>query len=94
MAFTNFDTGNSHSFGGEDLELVPHQRIRCSCTFDKLNLPIVIQVMVSLIKELCGTKLSIVQAVIPEVIPVEACQLGWQNLLMQLAALVEPEILG
>ncbi len=92
MSFTNFTTGQSHSFGGEYLELVPNELIRYTDEFDDPNLPGVIQVTVSLKSISCGTELSVVQAGIPDVIPVEACYLGWQESLELLARLVEPEI--
>ena len=94
MSFTNFSTGNSHSFGGEYLELVPHERIRYTDRFDDPNRPGELQVTVSLTKVSCGTEISILQEGIPEVIPVEMCYLGWQESLAQLAMLVEPEIPG
>lgn len=92
MSFTNFTTGNSHSFGGEYLELVPHQRIRYTDKFDDPNLSGELQVTIDLKGLSCGTAINIVQEGIPEVIPVEMCYLGWQESLMQLAKLVEPEI--
>ncbi len=92
MSFTNFGTGGSHSFGGEYLELVPDERIRYTDRFDDPNLPGTLQVMVSLRPVSCGTELSVVQEGIPDVIPLEACHLGWQESLAQLAALVEPDI--
>ena len=94
MSFRNFSTGNSHSFGGDYLELVPNQRIRYTDRFDDPNLPGVIEVIVSLEPVTCGTELSVVQSGIPEVIPLEMCYLGWQESLMQLATLVEPDIPG
>src|SRR3982750_131348 len=94
MSFTNFSTGNSHSFGGEYLELVPNALIRYTDKFDDPNLPGVLQVTVTLKSNSCGTDVSIVQEGIPEVIPVEMCYLGWQESLAQLAHLVEPEIPG
>jgi uncharacterized protein YndB with AHSA1/START domain len=94
MSFRNFSTGNSHSFGGDYLELVPNQRIRYTDKFDDPNLPGVMEVIVSLEPVTCGTELSVVQSGIPEVIPLEMCYLGWQESLMQLATLVEPEIPG
>jgi len=94
MSFTNFTTGNGHSFGGEYLELVPNERIRYTDKFDDPNLPGEMRVTVSLTKISCGTELNIVQEGIPEVIPVEMCYLGWQESLAQLATLVEPEIPG
>lgn len=92
MSFTNFTTGASHSFGGEYLELVPHERLRYTDRFDDPNLPGVMQVTVSLRQVTCGTELNVVQEGIPGVIPLEACYVGWQESLMQLANLVEPEI--
>jgi uncharacterized protein YndB with AHSA1/START domain len=92
MSFTNFTTGHGHSFGGEYLELVPHERLRYTDKFDDPNLPGVITVTVNLKKVLCGTELNIEQAGVPAVIPAEMCYLGWQDSLTQLAALVEPEI--
>ena len=94
MSFTNFSSGNSHSFGGEYLELVPHERIRYSDKFDDPNLPGEMLVTVTLKPVLCGTELSVVQEGIPAVIPLEMCYLGWQESLVQLATLVEPEIPG
>lgn len=94
MSFTNFTSGNAHSFGGEYLELVPHQRIRYTDKFDDPNLPGQIMVTVALTKVSCGTEINIVQEGLPEVIPVEMCYLGWQESLAQLATLVEPEIPG
>jgi len=92
MSFTNFTTGNGHSFGGEYLELVPSETIRYTDKFDDPNLPGEMQTTVTLRKVLCGTELSVVQEGIPEVIPVEMCYLGWQESLAQLATLVEPVI--
>jgi uncharacterized protein YndB with AHSA1/START domain len=92
MSFTNFTTGKSHSFGGEYLELVPHERIRYTDNFDEPNLPGEIQVTVNLKKASCGTELNIVQEGVPDVIPAEACYLGWQESLILLAKLVEAEI--
>ena len=94
MTFTNFNSGNGHSFGGEYLELVPDALIRYTDKFDDPNLPGVIQVTVTLKAVSCGTDLNIVQEGIPEVIPVEMCYLGWQESLVALAKLVEPEIPG
>lgn len=94
MAFTNFGSGNSHSFGGEYLELTPHTRIRYTDQFDDPNLPGLITVTVDLKAVSCGTELNVVQAGIPDVIPAEACYLGWQESLAQLAMLVEPVIPG
>jgi len=94
MSFTNFSTKQGHSFGGKYLELVPNERIRHTDKFDDPNLPGEMQVTVSLKKIFCGTELSIVQEGIPSAIPVEACYLGWQESLLLLAQLVEPEIPG
>lgn len=94
MSFTNFGTGNDHSFGGEYLELIPHERIRYTDRFDAPNLPGEMQVTVVLVKMSCGTDINIVQEGVPEVIPLEMCYLGWQESLAQLAALVEPVIPG
>jgi len=92
MSFTNFTTGKSHSFGGEYRELEPHQRLRYTDHFDDPNLPGEIQVTVTLKEVSVGTELSIVQEGLPDVIPLEACYLGWQQSLRNLARLVEPEI--
>ena len=92
MSFTNFGSGKSHSFGGEYLELKPHERIRYTDKFDDANLPGEMQVTVTLKKVSCGTELSVVQEGVPEAIPPDACYLGWQESLAQLAKLVEPEI--
>jgi len=92
MSFTNFTTGRSHSFGGRFLELVPHERIRHTDSFDDPNLPGDMQTTVTLKAVSCGTELNIVQEGLPDVIPPEACCLGWQESLAQLAKLVEPEI--
>ena len=89
MSFTNFSTGDSHSFGGEYLELKPHERLRYTDKFDDPNLPGVIQVAIDLKKVSCGTEVSSVQEGIPDVIPVEACYLGWQDSLVLLGKLVE-----
>ena len=94
MSFTNFGSGNSHSFGGEYLELVPNARIRHTDKFDDPNLPGQMQVTSSLQPVSCGTELSIVQEGVPAVIPAEACYLGWQESLTLLAQLVEPVIPG
>ena len=94
MAFTNFGSGNAHSFGGEYLELGPHERICYTDRFDDPGLPGELRVTVSLSKVSCGTEISIVQEGIPEAIPPEMCYLGWQESLAQLATLVEPEIPG
>ena len=92
MSFRNFSTGQGHSFGGEYVELVPHERLRYTDKFDDPNLPGEIQVTVLLKKVTVGTELDITQAGIPDVIPPEACYLGWQESLRNLARLVEPEI--
>ena len=92
MSFTNFTSGKSHSFGGEYLELVPNERIRHTDKFDDPNLPGVMQVTVTLKKVLVGTEVNIVQEGVPDVIPAEACYLGWQESLVLLAKLVEAEI--
>jgi uncharacterized protein YndB with AHSA1/START domain len=92
MSFTNFTTGQSHSFGGEYVELAPNERIRYTDRFDDPNLPGVMQVTVALRAVSCGTELTVVQEGIPDVIPVEMCYLGWQESLVLLAQLVEPEI--
>ncbi|ESY07841.1 ATPase [Mesorhizobium sp. LNJC399B00] len=92
MSFRNFTTGGSHSFGGEYLELVSGERLRYTDRFDDPNLPGQIEVTVLLKKVSVGTELDITQAGIPDVIPAEACYLGWQESLRNLAKLVEPEI--
>ena len=94
MSFTNFSSGGSHSFGGEYLELKPNERLRYTDRFDDPNLPGEILVTVDLKRVSCGTEMHIVQEGIPDVIPAEACYLGWQDTLNQLAALVDPEIPG
>ena len=92
MSFTNFTTGKAHSFGGTFLELVPHERIRHTDQFDDPNLPGQMQTTITLKKVSCGTELNIVQEGIPDVIPPEACSLGWQESLALLEKLVEAEI--
>jgi uncharacterized protein YndB with AHSA1/START domain len=92
MSFRNFTTGNGHSFGGKYLELVPNERLRYSDKFDDPNLPGEMTVTVSLKKVAFGTEINIVQEGVPDVIPVEACYLGWQESLAKLKMLVEPEI--
>ena len=92
MSFTNFTTGKSHSFGGKFLELTPDERLRYTDKFDDPNLPGEIQVTVTLKKVVVGTEVNIVQEGVPEVIPAEACYLGWQESLALLASLVEAEI--
>jgi len=94
MSFHNFTSGNSHSFGGTYLELVPNERIRYTDQFEDPNLPGTLEVTVSLETVMCGTEVSITQAGIPDVIPLEMCYLGWQESLEQLAKLVEPDIAG
>lgn len=94
MSFRNFSTGGAHAFGGEYLELLPFEKIRYTDRFDDPNLPGEIRVTVSLRPVLCGTDIEIVQEGLPEAIPVEMCYLGWQESLVQLAHLVEPEIPG
>lgn len=94
MSFTNFSTGNGHAFGGTYLELVPGARLRYSASFDDPNLPGEMQTTVTLRAVSCGTELTVVQEGIPDIIPVEGCYLGWQESLLHLAALVEPDIPG
>jgi uncharacterized protein YndB with AHSA1/START domain len=94
MMFTNYTTGHSHSFGGEFLELVPHERIRYTDRFDDPNLPGEMLVKVGLKAVLVGTEITVEQSGIPAVIPLEACYLGWQQSLLHLAKLVEPDIPG
>ena len=94
LSFTNFTTGDSHSFGGEYLELVPNERLRYTDRFDDANLPGEMRVTVNLKAVSCGTELTIAQEGIPEVVPLEACYLGWQESLRNLARLVEPNIPG
>ena len=94
MSFKNFSSGNSHSFGGSYLELVPNERIRHTDKFDDPNLPGEMQVTVTLKAVSCGTELNVVQEGIPSAIPVEMCYLGWQESLKLLGQLVEAEIPG
>ena len=94
MSFTNFSTGQSHSFGGTYTELVPNERIRYTDKFDDPNMPGEIQASITLKKVSCGTELNIVQEGVPDVIPPEMCYLGWQESLILLAKLVEAEIPG
>ena len=94
MSFRNFTTGKSHSFGGQYVELVPGERLRYTDKFDDPNLPGEMQVTVTLKAVSVGTDLTVVQEGVPDVIPVEACYLGWQQSLRNLASLVEPEIRG
>lgn len=91
-SFTNFTTQQSHSFGGEYLELIPNQLIRYTDQFEDPNLPGTITVTVTLKAVSCGTDITIAQAGIPDVIPVEMCYLGWQESLDALRLLVEPEL--
>lgn len=92
MSFTNFSTGNSHSFGGEFLELKPNEFLKQTDKFDDPNLPGEMITSVSLKPVLCGTELTVIQEGIPSVIPAEMCYLGWQESLEKLIKLVEPEI--
>jgi len=92
MSFRNFTTGQSHSFGGKYIELVPNKRLRYTDVFDDKNLPGEMQVTVTLEAVSVGTDLAIVQEGIPDVIPAEACYLGWQESLRNLARVVEPDI--
>ena len=94
MSFHNFSTGHGHAFGGAYRELVPNELIRYTDRFDDPNLPGEMQVTVSLKQVSCGAELSVVQEGIPEAIPIEMCYLGWQESLVQLAQLVEPDIPG
>jgi uncharacterized protein YndB with AHSA1/START domain len=92
MSFTNFTTGHSHSFGGTYRELTPYERIRYTSKFDDPNLPGEMQTTITFSKVSCGTEMNIVQEGIPSVIPTDACYLGWQESLVYLKKLVEPEI--
>ena len=92
MSFTNFTTGKSHSFGGDYLELMPNERIRHTDKFDDPNLPGTMQVTITLKKVSCGTEVNITQEGVPDMIPAEACYLGWQESLGLLTKLVEAEI--
>ena len=94
MSFRNFTTGSSHAFGGQYVELVPNERLRYTDRFEDPNLPGEIRVTVTLKKVSLGTELEIVQEWLPDAIPIEACYLGWQESLRNLARLVEPEIPG
>jgi uncharacterized protein YndB with AHSA1/START domain len=93
-SFHNFGSGNGHSFGGTYLELVPNERLRYNDQFEDPSLPGVMEVTVTLTPVVCGTEITISQSGIPEVIPLEMCYLGWQESLLQLATLVEPDIPG
>jgi uncharacterized protein YndB with AHSA1/START domain len=92
MSFRNFTTGKSHAFGGEYVELVPSERVRYTDKFDDPSLPGEMAVDVTLKKVSVGTEVNITQAGVPDVIPLEACYLGWQESLRNLAKLVEPDI--
>jgi uncharacterized protein YndB with AHSA1/START domain len=92
MSFRNFTTGNSHAFGGEFVELVPGELVRYTDKFDDPNLPGEMEVTVTLKKVSVGAEVNITQAGVPDVIPPEACYLGWQESLRNLARVVEPEI--
>ena len=94
MSFTNFSSRQGHSFGGKYLELVPGRKLRYTSTFDDAHLPGEMITTVTLTPVTCGTDMQVVQEGIPDVIPVEACYLGWQESLTLLAQLVEPEIPG
>jgi len=94
MSFTNFGNGQSHSFGGKYLELVPGERIVHTDSFDDPNLPGEMRVTVTFKAVFCGTELNVVQEGIPAVIPAEACYLGWQESLVLLGQLIEAEIPG
>jgi uncharacterized protein YndB with AHSA1/START domain len=94
MSFTNFGNRQAHSFGGDYQELVPNTTIRYTDRFDDPNMPGEMQVTVSLRPVSCGTELNVVQEGVPAAIPLEMCYLGWQESLMQLARLVEPEVSG
>ncbi|MFL6548358.1 MAG: SRPBCC family protein [Povalibacter sp.] len=92
MSFTNFTSGGSHAFGGTYRELIPNQKVRYTSAFDDPNLPGEMQTTVTLTPVFCGTEINIVQEGIPDVIPVQACYLGWQESLTLLSQLVEAEI--
>ena len=92
MSFTNFSTGESHTFGGTYTELTPHTRIRYTDKFDDPNLPGEMEVTIDLKAVSCGTELNVVQEGVPDVIPAEACYVGWQESLVLLAKLVEAEV--
>jgi uncharacterized protein YndB with AHSA1/START domain len=94
MTFTNFSSGDSNDFGGTYLELVPHERIRYTAVFDDPNLPGQMQTTVTLKAVFCGTEMTVVQEGIPDVIPPQACYMGWQESLVLLGKLVEAEIPG
>lgn len=92
MSFMNFTTGSVITFGGKFLELIPHERLHYTDVFDDPNLPGEIQVIVTLKAVSVGTEIKIVQENLPDAIPLEACYLGWQQSLRNLARLVEPDI--
>jgi uncharacterized protein YndB with AHSA1/START domain len=92
MSFRNFTTGDSHSFGGKYLELVPNEKLRYTDVFDDPNLPGEMLVTVTMKPVACGTELDIVQENLPDAIPNSGCYLGWQESLRNLAMLVEPDI--
>ena len=92
MSFTNFSSGNSHSFGGDYVEVVPNELLRYTDKFDDPNLPGVMEMTAEFKAVMCGTELTIVQSGLPEMIPPEMCYLGWQESLYLLALLVDPEI--
>lgn len=92
MSFTNFTTGQSHSFGGKYLEMVPNEKLRYTDQFDDPNLPGTMNVTITFTKVSCGTEVNVVQEGVPDVIPPDACYVGWQESLTLLAQLVEPEI--
>jgi uncharacterized protein YndB with AHSA1/START domain len=92
MSFTNFSGGGSHSFGGKYLELMPAERLRYTSVFDDPNLPGEMTTAITLTRSVMGTEVNVVQEGIPDMIPAAACYLGWQESLLQLARLVEPEI--
>jgi uncharacterized protein YndB with AHSA1/START domain len=94
MSFTNFSGGTTHAFGGKYLELVPNERLRYTDAFDDPNLPGEMQTTVILKKVSVGTEIHVTQEGVPDAIPADACYLGWQESLAQLAMLVEPEIPG
>jgi len=94
MTFTNFTNGQGHSFGGQFLELVENEKIVMTDLFEDSNLPGEMRTIINLKTVMCGTEISITQEGIPEMIPTEMCYLGWQETLIQLAQLVEPEIPG
>ena len=92
MSFTNFSGGGSHSFGGKYLALVPGERLQYTSRFDDPGLPGEMTTTVTLTRSIVGTAIDVVQEGIPDAIPADACYLGWQESLLQLARLVEPEI--